>query len=221
MRGRSAHQRRTLAPGPNNRKGDLPDPDRPRVEMPLQGDSDAEKSPSKRMAGYRLGPHLADFDKDSVQSSPIFGRWILLPPSSKFVYNGRTFTSSKADDQERLMRVIMSIMRKNIRHQDVLRRARELATARAGEVEGEVDAVAGIGNEEKGGGGSDNQPQMHQSDVDVLHKMDALAVESWRTYRRWSLLPDRAAFAYNSKSYGRGRDGHDWTGSSGIIYGRG
>ena len=50
---------------------------------------------------------------------------------------------------------------------------------------------------------------MPQSDEDVLREMDVVAVESTRSYRRWSALPDGAAFSYNQK-YTRGRDGHDW-----------
>ena len=52
-------------------------------------------------------------------------------------------------------------------------------------------------------------PTMPQSDEDVLREMDVVAVESTRSYRRWSALPDGAAFSYN-QNYTRGRDGHDW-----------
>ena len=108
------------------------------------------------------------------------------------------------------MRLIMNNINKNNIHHGELRRARELVAAKAEEMEGEVDATTGISNAEKGGVGSaDNQHQIHQSNVDVLHEMDVLAVESMRTNRQWSLLPDGAAFSY-SRSYIRGRDGHNW-----------
>ncbi|KAL3770980.1 hypothetical protein ACHAW5_000382 [Stephanodiscus triporus] len=48
-----------------------------------------------------------------------------------------------------------------------------------------------------------------RSDEDVLREMDVHAVESTRSYRRWTALADGEQFAYN-QTYVKGRDGHDW-----------
>ncbi len=55
-------------------------------------------------------------------------------------------------------------------------------------------------------GGSSAPPK---SDEDILREMDVDAVETTRSYRRWTACPDGTTFTYNH-TYVKGVEGHDW-----------
>lgn len=109
-----------------------------------------------------------DFDEELVRQSPTFHKWLSLRDGERLKYACREFLKGHMDDEERLMRRIMIARRNNIRDHETLKKARKLQK-RPPEVRRRKAALV-------------------LTDHVVEREMDAVAVESTRSYRRWLKL---------------------------------
>ena len=138
----------------------------------------------------KIGPRPKDFDETMVRRSPTFQQWMALQPGTVLEYSGHSFTKGKSDDEERLMRRIMMVRRKNLANQDKVNSAKR-ARYDASLVHRSGDRTT------------------RRTNDDYLNEMDVAAVEATRSYKKWAALPDGATFKYNGRVAVKGVEG-DW-----------